>query len=137
MTETTDKTHQDPCADRDLEQAIDAYLLWMKDEGYNPVSYDDHKEILRLFLDFIRGGEFEWDDIFTLDTVKAFQKHSGLSQAHGVRGLSVPAPFCVLTQPEKRANARINIMITFAFFIILPPFYLSIYLYVLIPCRRG
>ena len=88
MTETTDKTHQDPCADRDMEQAIDAYLLWMKDEGYNPVSYEDHKDILRLFLDFIRGGEFEWDDIFTLDTVKAFQKHSGLSQAHGVRGLS-------------------------------------------------
>ena len=74
--------------DRDLEQAIDAYLLWMKEEGYNPVSYEDHKETLRLFLDFIRCGEFEWKDVFTLDTVKAFQKHHGLTQAHGVRGLS-------------------------------------------------
>ena len=79
MTETTGK---------DLEQAIDAYLPWMKGEGYNPVSYEDHKETLRLFLDFIRCGEFEWNDIFTLDTVKAFQKHHGLTQAHGVRGLS-------------------------------------------------
>jgi len=50
MTETTDKTHEDESPDRDLEQAIDAYLLWMKDEGYNPVSREDHKETLRLFL---------------------------------------------------------------------------------------
>jgi len=88
MTETTDKTHEDESPDRDLEQAIDAYLLWMKDEGYNPVSREDHKETLRLFLDFIRCGEFEWDDIFTLDTVKAFQQHHGLTQARGVKGLS-------------------------------------------------
>jgi len=88
MTETTDKTHQDHPPDRHLEQAIDEYLLWMEDEGYNPVSQEDHKETLRLFLDFIRCGEFEWDDIFTLDTVRAFQKQNGLTQAHGVRGLS-------------------------------------------------
>jgi len=74
--------------DRDLEPAIDEYLLWMEEEGYNPVSQEDHKETLRLFLDFIREGEFEWNDIFTLDTLKAFQKHHGLTQAHGVRGLS-------------------------------------------------
>lgn len=88
MTETTGKAHQDPFPDRNLEQSIDEYLQWMEDEGYNLVSHEDHKETLRLFLDFIRGGEFEWNDIFTLDTVTAFQKHNGLSQAHGVRGLS-------------------------------------------------
>jgi len=79
MTETSDKA---------LERAIDAYLLWMEEEGYNPVSYEDHKETLRLFLDFIRGEGFEWDDVFTLDTVTAFQKNHGLTQARGVKGLS-------------------------------------------------
>jgi len=79
MAETTDKA---------LEQAVDAYLLWMKDEGYNSVSCEDHKETLHVFRDFIRDGEFEWDDVFTLDTVKAFQQHHGLTQARGVKGLS-------------------------------------------------
>ncbi len=65
MTETTDKTHQDHPPDRHLEQVIDEYLLWMEDEGYNPVSHEDHKETLRLFLDFIRDGGFKWNDIFT------------------------------------------------------------------------
>ena len=88
MTETTDRAHQDHSPDRDLEQAINEYLLWMEDEGYIRISYENHEETLHLFLDFIRHGEFEWNDIFTLDTVKAFQKHNGLTQAHGVRGLS-------------------------------------------------
>jgi len=79
MTETTAKN---------LEQAIDAYLLWMKEEGYHPESYRTHKATLHLFLDFIRDREFEWNDVFTLDTVTFFQKHYGLAHARGVKGLS-------------------------------------------------
>jgi site-specific recombinase XerD len=79
MTETTAKN---------LEQAIDTYLLWMKEEGYHLESYRTHKATLHLFLDFIRDRAFEWDDVFTLDTVTAFQKHHGLAQARGVKGLS-------------------------------------------------
>jgi integrase/recombinase XerD len=79
MTETTAKN---------LEQAIDTYLLWMKEERYHPESYRTHKATLRLFLDFIRDREFEWDDVFTLDTVTVFQKHYGLAHARGVKGLS-------------------------------------------------
>jgi len=54
MTETTAKN---------LEQAIDTYLLWMKEEGYRTESHRTHKTTLHLLLDFIRDRKFEWDDV--------------------------------------------------------------------------
>ena len=72
----------------DLEQTISDYLLWMRSEGYSPKTTEGYKQQLNQFLLFVKTRRFSWDGIFTLDTLKWFQKVRALSQAHAVRGLS-------------------------------------------------
>ena len=71
-----------------LEHAIEDYLLWMEAEGYSHASHKNYRQMLDQFLRFVKSGEFKWDDIFTLETLKSFQKLNGLAHTYGVRGLS-------------------------------------------------
>ena len=74
--------------DKALEHAIEDYLLWMEIEGYSHASHENYRQMLDQFLRFVKSGEFKWDDIFTLETLKSFQKLNGLAHTYGVRGLS-------------------------------------------------
>jgi site-specific recombinase XerD len=71
-----------------LGQAINDYLLWMSDQGYSDKTIEGYKQMLNQFICFIKKRRFCWDEIFTLDTLKWFQKVRALKWAHGVRGLS-------------------------------------------------
>jgi len=72
----------------DLEQAIGDYLLWMTGQGYADKTIGGYKRQLNQFFVFIKGRRFSWDGIFTLDTLKWFQKVRALPHVHAVRGLS-------------------------------------------------
>lgn len=78
----------DTAAQRNLEQAIDHYLQWMSEQGYSASTIEGYRQALNQFLVFIKGRRFCWDEIFTLDTLKWFQKVRALKWAPGVRGLA-------------------------------------------------
>jgi site-specific recombinase XerD len=72
-----------------LESAISDYLQWMIAEGYNHHTWQCYERILNNFLTFISGNEIAWDDVFTLGSLKAFQKHDRRKDAStAIRGLS-------------------------------------------------
>jgi site-specific recombinase XerD len=71
-----------------LEQAIRDYLGWMASEGYSPKTCEGYRRLLNNFLLFISHKNIAWDDIFTLDTLKAFQQERSLKYVPAVRGLS-------------------------------------------------
>ena len=52
-----------------LQQAIDAYLQWMKDQGYPDTTRDDHQRELGHFIAFVQHGRLSWDQIFSLDVL--------------------------------------------------------------------
>jgi len=56
-----------------LEQAIGDYLEWMIASGYAESGLKAYEKILKRFLCFVREKEIAWDDIFTWDTLRAFQ----------------------------------------------------------------
>jgi len=72
----------------DLEQTISDYLLWMRSKGYSPKTTEGYKQQLNQFFRFIKIRRFTWDGIFTLDTLKWFQKVRALKSAPALRGLS-------------------------------------------------
>ena len=94
----------------DLEQSISHYLVWMKSEGYSSKTIKGYKQQLHQFFVFVKGRRFSWDGIFTLDTLKWFQKVRALKWAHAVRGLSgylfeqgkIPQPI-----PKKKAPVKL------------------------------
>ena len=57
MAETTDKTqtaqNHKSSPDRDLEQAISDYLIWMEGEGYAHNTYEKYKQMLNQFLSHV------------------------------------------------------------------------------------
>jgi integrase/recombinase XerD len=72
-----------------LELAISDYLLWMISAGYSHGTWQHHERVLHDFLIFVSCRKVAWDDIFTWDTLKAFQEHD--KRMHGstpIRGLS-------------------------------------------------
>jgi len=71
-----------------LEQAIDDYLQWMTTNGYANSTREKNKQMLNSFLSFIRHRRFNWDEIFTLDTLKLFQKVRGIKHVHAITGLA-------------------------------------------------
>jgi hypothetical protein len=73
--------------DKDLEQAIREYLLWMEAEGYCHTRVDNDKHTLDQFLRFVQSEKYGWDEIFTLKTLKSFQERYDSVHA-SVRGLS-------------------------------------------------
>ncbi|MBW2610570.1 MAG: tyrosine-type recombinase/integrase [Deltaproteobacteria bacterium] len=78
----------DTTAQRRLEKAIDDYLEWMPEQGYRPGTIEDYRRTLNKFVVFTKGRGLSWDEMFTMDTLKWFQKVRALTWAPGVRGLS-------------------------------------------------
>ncbi|MFH1458466.1 MAG: tyrosine-type recombinase/integrase [Candidatus Omnitrophota bacterium] len=73
----------------DLKQAICDYLLWMISSGYAKSSWNHYERVLNHFSSFVSRREIPWEDIFTLDTLKAFQQESGLTSiSSAIKGLS-------------------------------------------------
>lgn len=72
-----------------LEKAVSDYLLWMISVDYSSGTIRNYKIVLNHFHEFIIHRKIEWSDIFTHNTLTAFQIHKGLSHASmAVRGLS-------------------------------------------------
>jgi integrase/recombinase XerD len=73
---------------RRLQQAIDGYLQWMKDQGYPDTTRDDHQRELEHLIAFVQHGRLSWDQIFSLDVLSAFKKQVGKSYGRALRALS-------------------------------------------------
>jgi integrase/recombinase XerD len=72
-----------------LEQAICDYLLWMISNGYAESTYLRYEQALKHFFRFVARSKIPWEAVFTLNTLEAFRKESGLTHASKpVRGLS-------------------------------------------------
>jgi len=56
-----------------LGQAINDYLEWMIATGYAESGLKAYEKILNRFLVFVRERKISWDNVFTWDTLKAFQ----------------------------------------------------------------
>jgi site-specific recombinase XerD len=69
-----------------LKQAIDEYLQWMLSNGYSFRTCDTYRNELNHFFLFIFQKQIDWNDIFTLNTLKDFQK-SKQDSGPAVRGL--------------------------------------------------
>jgi len=59
---------------RTLRQAIDEYLEWMITADYSYHAYDSYRNELNRFFLFIIQRQIGWNDIFTFNTLKDFQK---------------------------------------------------------------
>ena len=59
-----------------LQQVIDAYLQWMKNQGHSDSTCNDHQRELEHFIAFVQHGRWGWDQIFSLDVLILFQKRS-------------------------------------------------------------
>lgn len=71
-----------------LKEAIRDYLRWMASEGYHPKTRDVHRYELSHFFLFISHNNIAWDEIFTLNTIKAFQQERKLKYVSALRRLS-------------------------------------------------
>lgn len=72
-----------------LNKAIHDYLLWMISKGYAESTWQLYERVLRHFVHFVNTQAIDWNDVFTFDTLKAFQEHAGLTHiTAAVRGLS-------------------------------------------------
>jgi len=73
---------------RRLQQAIDAYLQWMKDQGHPDSTRDDHQLELEHLIAFAQHGRWGWDQIFSFEVLSLFQKQVGKSYGRALRSLS-------------------------------------------------
>ena len=71
-----------------LQQVIDAYLRWMKDQGHSDSTRNDHQRELEHFIAFVQHGRLRWDQIFSPDVLSAFKKQVGTSYGRALRALS-------------------------------------------------
>ena len=67
-----------------LEQDINNYLQWMISVGYSFSTRETYKKILNSLLFFVKDKEITWDDIFTLDTLRASQDRRPSTQINTV-----------------------------------------------------
>jgi site-specific recombinase XerD len=73
-----------------LEKAVSDYLLWMISNGYADSTCMRYQQVSNHFAHYIIQRAIPWDAVFTFDTLRDFQKESGLILAsHAVRGLSL------------------------------------------------
>jgi len=72
---------------RTLRQDIDQYLQWMLSTGYSFQTCNTYRNELNNFFLFIIRNQIDRDKIFTLDTLKDFQKNTGAYTGPAVRGL--------------------------------------------------
>jgi site-specific recombinase XerD len=56
-----------------LEQDIEDHQRWMASQGYTQSTRKSYKGQLIQFTDFIKSGNYDWKDIFTLSTIKRFK----------------------------------------------------------------
>jgi len=70
-----------------LKQVIGDCLQWMDASGYSHETCSTYQSELSKFLHFIVRKQIDWDDIFTLDTLKAFQKSGQSAKAPAVKRL--------------------------------------------------
>ena len=97
-----------------LEEAIRDYLAWIRSPKLKHtttrITYEDG---LSDFVLFVRNKQIDWNDLFTLDTLKEFGKYCTLRNAsHAIRGLSgylfchgripqpLPMPHCQIDLPD-------------------------------------
>jgi len=73
---------------KSLQNASSDYLQWMASRGYTSSTRANYRYGLKTFAGFVKKKRFSRDEIFTLDTLKAFQQMKGLSYAPAVRGLA-------------------------------------------------
>lgn len=72
-----------------IEQAINDYLISMISKGYAQSTWKHYERISNRFLAFVNDREIAWEAIFTLDSLNAFQKDTGLIHVAAViKGLS-------------------------------------------------
>jgi site-specific recombinase XerD len=71
-----------------LQQVIDAYLQWMKDQGYPDSTRTDHQLELEHLIAFVQHGRWEWDQIFSFDMLCLFKNEVGKSYGRALRALS-------------------------------------------------
>ena len=72
---------------RTLKQDIDEYLQWMISNGYSFSTCGNYQYELNSFLLFITRKQIDGKDVFTLDTLKEFQKDTQTYTGPAVRGL--------------------------------------------------
>ena len=70
--------------EKTLEQAISEYLQWMRATGYAESGLKAYEKILKRFLCFVREKEIALDDIFTWDTLRAFQGRKPTTEVNRV-----------------------------------------------------
>lgn len=71
-----------------LQQVIEAYLQWMKDQGHSVSTRNDHQRELEHFIAFVQHGRWGWNQIFSLNVLSAFKKQVGKSYGRALRALS-------------------------------------------------
>ncbi len=70
-----------------LKRDIDEYLQWTISNGYSFSTCGNYQYELNSFLLFITRKQIDWDNIFTLDTLKEFQKDTQTYTGPAIRGL--------------------------------------------------
>lgn len=71
-------------SEKTLEQVISEYLEWMRATGYAESGLKAYQKILKRFLIFVREKDIALDDVFTWDTVRAFQGRKPSTEVHRV-----------------------------------------------------
>jgi site-specific recombinase XerD len=72
-----------------LAKAVNDYLVWMIDADYASGTIESYENALNHFQNFINRQKIRCDDVFTCDTLNAFEKDSDLYHAStALRGLS-------------------------------------------------
>ncbi len=72
---------------RTIRRDIDEYLQWMISTGYSFSTCGTYRTELNRFFLFIIRKQIDWNDIFTLNTLEEFQKHTQAATGAGVKGL--------------------------------------------------
>ena len=97
-----------------MEEAIRDYLAWIRSPKLKHtttrITYED---VLSDFVLFVRNKQIDWNDLFTLNTLKKFRKYCTLRNAsHAIRGFSsylfchgripqpLPMPHCQIDLPD-------------------------------------
>lgn len=71
-----------------LDQAIEDYLQWMAENGYAKSTRKEYARVLSRFKLFIKKRNCLWDEIFTQEMLRQFEKSERPFFIHAVTGLS-------------------------------------------------
>ncbi|MFO7555730.1 MAG: tyrosine-type recombinase/integrase [Desulfobacterales bacterium] len=71
-----------------LDQAIEDYLQWMAENGYAKSTRKEYARVLNRFKLFIKKRNCLWDEIFTQEMLRQFEKSERPFFIHAVTGLS-------------------------------------------------